>query len=386
MRNPLLVLVLIFTLCLSLIAPPVAAQEPDPVVNTLTLVNKARVAEGLAPYSLSSLLSSAAQRHADDLAVNGFADPDDVHLGSDGTHEQQRITDAGYEAWSRGNGDLTVDENVWSGQGGAEEAMAFFMEDLIHRANILSTVYREIGIGVASDAAGRSYYVLDFGARPNVLPIFINEGADQTDNLEIAIRLTNEEAQPEGKGANFIGQVIEIRINNEPAFGQQAWQPWAPFVPWTLPNEPGEHTVYVQFRDAAGRTAASTDSIVLGEGVLAVSPSPVISPTTQPITAIVTAEPIATTTPSALETITPQAQPTPTAPGLQSPTPPRTQTSTPSYFPTWTPLPTETPQQPENHGGLLALLAVFQGVALVLGLYLVLRRGGERDVADRMSR
>ena len=360
------------------------AQEPDPVATWLALVNEARLGEGLAPYAISTLLTAAAQRHADDVAANGFTDPSDVHLGSGGTHEQQRIAEAGYAAWTWNGGELVVDENVWSGHGTAEDGMVFFLDDPPHRRNVLSNVYREIGIGVATDADGRNYYVLDFGARPNVLPIFVNEGATNTDDTEIAIRLTNEEAHPGGEGTVFMGQAIEIRISNEPAFDDLPWQPWAPFVPWTLPDTPGEHTVYVQFRDAAGRTAASADTIVLGEGAPAtptpIPPSPTPEPTATPIPPSPTPEPVM---PTPTATLTPEQTPTvePTATALPSPTPSPQATQvliTTTPLPTWTPLPAPPSPETGDHGALLGLLAALQGLALVFGIYLALRRGREQ--------
>ncbi len=60
-----------------------------------------------------------------------------------------------------------------------------------------------------------------------------------------------------------MGRAVEIRISNTPDFGNAAWQLWEPLIPWTLPSEPGEHWVYIQFRDAAGRVAGSADSIPL---------------------------------------------------------------------------------------------------------------------------
>jgi hypothetical protein len=396
MQNTLCILMLV--LCLAAAALPVSAQEADPVVTWQVVINQARLDEGLSPYGFSSLLTAAAQRHADDVAARGFTDPGDVHKGSDGTHEQQRITEAGYAAWTWSSGEPIVDENVWSGYGTIQDALAFFLGDPPHRQNILSTVYREIGVGVATDAAGRVYYVLDFGVRPNVLPIFINDGAASTADPQIAIRLTNEEARPEGQGATFMGRAIEIRISDAPDFDDQPWQAWGALVPWTLPDVPGEYTVYVQFRDAASRTAASADTIVLSEGTTGTpasvsstsTPSPTatpIPPTATPIpptatppptvapTAAATPAPTATPTPEALPTVAPTA----TSPG------PAALSSGATPFPTWTPLPTAAPP-PQSSAPVpawaLPVVLGLQGLALVLGIAFVLWRGrGQQDKA-----
>ncbi len=391
MRNPLRALILVASLILTTF--PVSAQEPDPVVTWQVRVNQARQDEGLAPYGFSSLLASAAQRHADDLAAHEIWS----HTGSDGSTPRQRIAEAGYAAWTWNNGELIAGENFWTGYGTIGDAMVFFLEDPPHRDNLLSTTYREVGIGVATDAAGRNYYVLDFGARPNVLPIFVNDGAASTDNLQIAIRLTNEEARPGGEGAAYMGQAIEIRISNTSEFDDLPWQPWGALVPWTLPETPGEHVVYVQFRDAASRTAASADAIFLGEGTpptpTSVPPSPTPEPTATSIPPSPTPEPTATpatpASPTPTTTITPEPTPTvepPPTPTLQqaqdtaqlpSPTPPSPATlalALDTPFPTWTPLPTPVPRESSGPGISLGMLAMLQGAAIILGIYLALRR------------
>lgn len=374
---------LIFIAILVLALPPASAQESDPVTIWQARVNQARLDEGLAPYGFSSLLTVAAQRHADDLAANQIWS----HTGSDGSTAAQRIAAAGYAAWTWNSGELIVGENFWTGYGTIDDAMAFFLDDPPHRDNLLSAVYREIGIGIATDTEGRNYYVLDFGARPNVLPIFINDGAASSDDSQVAIRLTNEDARPGGEGTTFMGRAIEIRVSNEPQFDNLPWQPWEPLVPWTLLDAPGEHAVYVQFRDGAGRTAASADTIILGEGAVTVPttvpPSPVPEPTATLIPPSPTPEPTAIPVPTVAPTSepAPTVEPSPVLPQptvqLPSPTPlptaPWSGASTP--FPTWTPLPTPLPPETGETKVPITLLVTLQGVVIVLGIYLALRRG-----------
>jgi len=329
----------------------------------LARVNKARHDEALPPYAFTeNLLSTAAQRHADDLAAKQSTS----HTGSDGSTPERRVAEAGYAAWTMETGEPAVGELIWVGPGTVDDAMAFFLEKAAGRDKILSMVYREMGIGVAHDGRGYNYYVLVFGARPNVLPIFINEGAVSTEVPQVAVWLTNERARPGGQGLSM-GQAIEIRIGNDPNWDVLPWQPWEELIFWTLPDTPGEHTVYVQFRDAAGRTAASADSIYLGEAPPTSTPSsPVPASGGSPV-------PGATALP---------ANQTPVP--LPSATPPRI-TVTP--FPTWTPLPTPTvPQEPASpNPPPLGLVAALQGVALILGIFLALHRGRESRDAGAMD-
>ena len=357
MRNLLRPVMLIA--CLVLISLTASAQPPDQVSTWLTGVNDARLGEGLAPCQLTdNLLTSAAQRHADDLAASMSSS----HTGSDGSTPEQRIAQAGYAAWTLDGGRPVVGESVWLGTGTVDDALAFFLADPPSRENLLSTVYREVGIGVAADGAGRIYCVLDFGARPNVLPIFVNDGAINSEVPEVAIRLTNEEARPGGQGSSM-GRAVEMRLGNDPNWDALTWQPWEPLVPWTLPDAPGNQTVYVQFRDAAGRTAASADDIYLGEDV----PAPTVP---------------ASPTPGSGGTLGPEATPAPSdaTARQQTPTASRVPTLVPitvTPFPTWTPLPTPTVAHDEPPGPdpPLGLVAALQGLALILGLYIALRRG-----------
>lgn len=352
------------------------AQGSDGVSAWLAAVNQARLDEGLAPYSLSTQLTAAAQRHADDIALHGFPDPSDPHLGSDGTHEQERVLQTGYPAWTWNGGQPIVDENMWSGHGTVEDAMAWFLRSDVHRSNILSRRYREIGIGVAVDGAGQSYYVLVFSARPNVLPVYINDGAAATNDPQIAIHLTNEEARPEGEGVSFMGQAVEVMISDRPDFAGASWQAWSEYVSWTLPDAPGEYTIYVRYRDAAGRTAAAADSIVLGEAAPVPTPVPPTAtpmPTDTPVSPTATQEIAPTLAPTPTFTL----EPTETALSPSPPAPSPATTDGREVFPTWTPLPTRAPARASaSQSPTIGFLLLLEGLALGLGLYLALRRGG----------
>lgn len=351
---------LIAILC-ALLCPPKLAAQDDPATRFVELVNQARLDEGLPPYAWSDRLAASAQRHADDLAAHGLAS----HIGSDGSTAAQRIAAADYLAWDRGT---VVGENFWVGTGDWEDAFEWFMRDPPHRDNILSARFREMGVGFARDDAGQNYYVLDFGARPNVLPVFINDGAETTVSLEVTITLTNENAHPQGKGTTSMGRAIEVRLGNAPDLEAQPWQPWSPQVEWTLPLQLGEVTVYVAFRDGAGRVAYASDTIT----VLPIEGTPLPTPT-------VAASP--TPTPPAAGPATP-LPPSPTPP-ISPPTPQPTPTATPvavaavtaTPFATWTPLPRAAlPVKHNPQQTWLWAACGLQAVALLLGAWAALRR------------
>lgn len=345
-----------------------AQEEDDRVAQLLALVNAARLSEGLPPYALSEELTASVQRHADDLVANDLSS----YVGSDGSTAPQRIAEAGYAAWADG---AMVGEIFWIGTGSAEAAFEWFMSDPPHRANILSTIYREIGAAVAQDGAGQFYHVLDFGARPNVIPIFINDGDETTDSPQVAVRLSNEGAFPQGQGTMFMGQAIEIRIGDAQTFEDESWQAWEELVPWSLADEPGEQAVYVQFRDAAGRTTTSVDTIALLPGAgTSVPPTRIPAPATEPA-AGASAEPASSPTPSGVPGVEVSPAPLPTVTPRPTATPVPVAAITPTPFLTWTPLPPAAGPTPRTGSdALVGALCALQVLAVLMGLYLALRR------------
>ncbi len=342
-----------------------AAQQSSPIVDLYQAINHARLNEGATPLGLSTLLTQAAQRHADDIAKRGIAS----HEGADGSDYRQRIREAGYRAWNDG---LMVNEVVWLGLGGPADALNWFRNRADEWMIFSDARYREIGVGYAEDGQGVRYFVITFGARPGVLPIFINDGAEATDSPVVAVRLTNEEAEPIGEGT-WIGRAIEVQLSHTPDFDGEPWQPWEPLLPWALAGmEPGEYSVYVQFRDGANRTAIAEATIRL------------VAPGEAP------------PTPTLLPELTGEALPSPETPlpemeGEPRPSPemgtefPIPQMGTPMLtlapefvepLPTWTPLADLELPTVEDRPSNWPVIAGFilQGVALLLGAAAFLRR------------
>lgn len=366
-------------LLLGFVAVTPAAAQDDPAGEFYQLLNQARLDAGLAPLGFSTLLAQAAQRHAEDISQLGRATSE----GSDGSTYRQRIREAGYRAWNDG---LLTSEVNWMGLGDAADAVNWFLANAEQWERLSDPHYREVGIGYAEDADGVRYFVITLGSRPGVLPIFINDGAEATDSPQVAVRLTNEEAEPLGEGA-WIGRAIEVRLNDAPEFDDAPWQPWEPLLPWQLTStEPGRHAVYVEYRDGAGRTAVAEDTIrLVAPGEVPPTPTPLMI--TDPLTPTETIPPAEGS--EGADEEGDAAPPTPTdaveAPVLLTPTaalpPSGTEPETaqpPTQItprPTWTPLPTEGPvveRAPTDWP--LVTAVVLQAAALLLGFAAFLRR------------
>ncbi len=178
------------------------AQSPDAIADLAARINRERVARGLVPFALNAQLTAAAQAHVNDIASTGRYS----HTGSDGSTVFDRVARTGYGAYSWGR---RLGEN-WAWYHNAAAAMTMWMQSAPHRANILHTAYREFGIGIAPSLQGGFVYVVDFGAQPNVLPIFIQNGAADTPSTGATIALSNEEVAPNGDGAKTIGRATEV--------------------------------------------------------------------------------------------------------------------------------------------------------------------------------
>ena len=292
--------------------PSVASAQPDAVFDLLGRIGALRRQNGLAPLELNDQLGAAAQRHSQDMANTGRVD----HTGSDGSTPERRIRESGYAATL-----VAWGENIYGGGIAAvDDAWRFWTTSPVHRDNLLSERYREIGIGMVTSANG-TYYTLEFGARPGVLPFFVDQGSLLNDP-HLTLTLSNEGAAPGGSGGGM-GRAVEVRIGEGDDLSGVAWQPWRRSIPFTLSSAVGQHRLTVEYRDASG-TLASYFRLVSLTGA---QPQATATPANQP-------------TPQPSNTPTPTATPMPTLTPTDTPAPTETPALAPS--PTFTPIPSAT--------------------------------------------
>ena len=147
------------------VRPDQAAPEPGfapDSLRLLELVNGLRATGGncggqalppVAPLQLHPLLEEAAQRHADDMAQNGYFD----HQSQDGRNPGDRISEVGYR-WS-GYG-----ENIAAGHRSVEAAFQGWVDSPGHCENMLRAHFEELGVGHSSQGMGQfsDYWVQKF--------------------------------------------------------------------------------------------------------------------------------------------------------------------------------------------------------------------------------
>jgi uncharacterized protein YkwD len=134
---------------------------------TLCLVNKERVARGLAALAENAKLDAAAAHHSNDMIARNYFD----HTAPGGETFDQRIRATGYIP---GHAGFALGENIAAGTRGLDtpaQIVASWMNSPEHRANILDPDYQETGVAAtaavpAQFAGGQpgATYTQDFGA------------------------------------------------------------------------------------------------------------------------------------------------------------------------------------------------------------------------------
>ena len=102
------------------------AARAEPVARAAQALNDFRASEGLPALTQSDTLQQVAERHAVDMAENGFFS----HTGSDGSDVGQRAMETGYAY-------CTIAENIVKGQPSLDEVMAGWIGSPSHRRNML---------------------------------------------------------------------------------------------------------------------------------------------------------------------------------------------------------------------------------------------------------
>jgi uncharacterized protein YkwD len=105
----------------------------------LTLTNNFRAANGLSPLKFNSQLMASAQAHAEDMALGDYFS----HYSLDGRTPFDRIKSTGYRY-------TLAAENIAAGYGTPQEVVQGWINSPGHRANLLHTNLKEIGIGFYS--------------------------------------------------------------------------------------------------------------------------------------------------------------------------------------------------------------------------------------------
>lgn len=233
------------------VEPVPASLGPIPPITfadrVMEIVNDERLANGgLVPLKRNSLLDISSHSHSQNMGQRNFhmhCDPDTL------TSPGNRIAAAGYSA-------STSAENIAAGYGTPEAVMAGWMSSSGHRANILSTTRRELGIGYFLDSSDtgnvritttggctptssnngpyQRYWTQNFGTRTGDPPLVVIERERyQTSSPFVTLYLKHP-----GSGT--------MQLSNNGSI----WSPPLPVASarvWVLSGVPGLQTVWARF-------------------------------------------------------------------------------------------------------------------------------------------
>jgi len=133
-----------------------AADEPKLEMSKdekalLELTNKERAKEKLPPLEPNIKLFQAARGHSANMAAKG-----EMNHILDKKDPSDRVDATGYQWMAVGENVAATDKDTLEG------VMKKWMASDQHRANILGKDFRDIGVGLAKDAKGDTYFTLVF--------------------------------------------------------------------------------------------------------------------------------------------------------------------------------------------------------------------------------
>ncbi|MEL4105387.1 SafA/ExsA family spore coat assembly protein [Oscillospiraceae bacterium WX1] len=117
----------------------------------IDLVNRNRVSAGLAPLAANWELSRVARYKSQDMINKGYFGHTSPTYGS----PFKMMEEFGIHFTAAG-------ENIAYGQRSPQEVMNAWMNSPGHRANIMSPIYNQIGVGVAKASNGTFYWTQEF--------------------------------------------------------------------------------------------------------------------------------------------------------------------------------------------------------------------------------
>lgn len=245
----------------------------------LAEVNKWRAENGLWPLTVNPTLEALAISQAAYIApiYTNFSDESQYHLDASLRNPRDRAAVAGWPKY--GNNPLHIEVGENAAIGTVKYAMTFWRGSEIHSRAALSGTYREVGVAAIPQKGGSYIFMIDFGARPEVLPI-----VPTTDGK--SIWLTDEKSRY-AKGKS-VSKVRLFDLSDKPLTDQLNWTPIL-----SLPNGITADQVKVVYTTAAGQitttinrgpfttgpAAAFTPAPTTASGSGAVAVNPTVVPT-----------------------------------------------------------------------------------------------------------
>jgi uncharacterized protein YkwD len=147
-----------------------AENDTAKSVEILAMVNAWRIENGLWPLAGNPTLDALELAQANFVLpfVLNIDDEAVYHLDAKQRNPRQRGAAAGWPTYDTNADHIEIGENA--GVGGTKFVLNFWKASSIHSKAALNPAYREVGVAVLPVKGGGYFYLMDFGARPGVLP------------------------------------------------------------------------------------------------------------------------------------------------------------------------------------------------------------------------
>lgn len=276
MKTPHVLLIVMILLGLLMIPAPqhTEAQSSETTFTAQDLyvaVNQSLIDADARPLGRSDTLDMIAQDIANELSTTRTYDGVPRELADE----------FGFPRWPD-NGQRVINEAV--NYIGIESPDFFAETEQETFIDILqNTFYREMGVAVASYqavAAGtvQNVYVVVMGARPNVLPVVINDGAETVYSRDVDLYIHNEFSLAYETEPDIIQRALRFRIANSEAGLDDAqpieWENNNYALDWQLTEDFGEKEVWVEFEDEKGVRVRSSTTVEFADPATAPTPEP----------------------------------------------------------------------------------------------------------------
>ncbi len=154
-------------------AQTAAVNDTAKAADILMQVNKWRVENGLWPLTVNPTLEALAWAQASYVApfLSNIQSEEQYHLDAKLRNPRQRGAAAGWPSYGTNADRIEIGENA--GVGTAKFVMNFWKGSAIHAKAALSSTYREVGVAALTTKNG-TFYMMEFGARPGVLPVVLS--------------------------------------------------------------------------------------------------------------------------------------------------------------------------------------------------------------------
>lgn len=259
-------------------AQQAVANDSAKAADILAQVNAWRVENGLWPLTVNPTLEALAWAQASYVLpfLSNIQNEEQYHLDAKLRNPRQRGAAAGWPSYGTNADRIEVGENA--GIGTAKFVMNFWKGSAIHAKAALSTTYREVGVVALKTPNGGTFYMMEFGARPGVLPVVVSSDGTK-------LWLTDEKS----RYATITGatQVRLLDANGKPLTDLAAWSSTLS-IPTGAPDT--FQVVYMNGSSQVTTTVALRPTLTTS-ALLTNTPAPVLSASPTPASSVGAANP-----------------------------------------------------------------------------------------------